>query len=416
MPTIFSRQSKKGNDMNNLQYAINGSKNSVIDDLGNSLDKALKKLKVLFDISPLGSGYIHLESRTGVYRVAQEILKCLLKYPNLDVYVTAFMLNDSECIDYLKECFPQLINKFFHRETKIKLSDVALKKFDVCVSPYHAIPAIFRYNLWMKKIIIIHDLIQVLHPEWVQEQVHKDYSRFLKKLTPNTIALCNSEYTKKDLLEYKTKINPKNVSTIPLGTDKKYHPDYPLNDIEQAKIKYGIGNKKYFLSVSSLNPRKNFKNTVLSFIDFIEKNKIKDTVLALVGPKGWGNIFEGVDLEKYKEQIIFTGYVDEADLPLLYCGAIGSVFLSLYEGFGLPPLESIYCNVPPIASNLTSIPEVVGKAGILLNPMDLTALSNAYKQLYDGNFDFERFKKEAEKQKSLYNWENFEKKLMEVIL
>lgn len=65
-------------------------------------------------------------------------------------------------------------------------------------------------------------------------------------------------------------------------------------------------------------------------------------------PQGWGNLFDKTDLEKHKDKIIFTGFADEEDLPLLYCGAVGSLYLSLYEGLGLSPLESIYCNTPPI--------------------------------------------------------------------
>ena len=270
-------------------------------------------------------------------------------------------------------------------------------------------------NLYINKTVIIYDLIQVIHPEWCPKNCFYDYTRFLKFLDTKTNALCISEYTKKDLLEYKTKLNKKRVSVIPLGVDEKYHSNYSTVEIQAVKDKYGIKAEKYFFSISSMNPRKNFKHTVLGFIDFIERYNIKDCALVLAGPKGWGDIFEGVDLEKYKEQIILTGFADEDDLPLLYAGAIGSVYLSLYEGFGLPPLESIYCNTPVIASNVTSIPEVVGNAGILINPSDRGTLIDAYKKLYDGGFDMENFKKEAEKQKKIYNWNNFAKVLLEAL-
>lgn len=374
----------------------------------------IKKKKVLFDISVLGSGYIHIENRTGVYRVAENALKALLEEMEFDIYFTAFAYNDIECIEYLKEYFPSLEHKFVRAKRKFKIHHIFRKDYDICFTPYAKIPSSYRYNIWCKNIIIIHDLIQVLRPEWVQEECQREYRKLLKSLTSKTIVLCNSEYTKKDLLEYKTKVNPKNVSTIPLGVDDIYHTNYTEEDVQNIKKKYGIESKKYFFSISSMNPRKNFKHTVLGFIDFIEKYQIDDAALVLAGPKGWGNIFDGVDLEKYKKQIIITGFVDEKDLPILYYGAIGSLYLSLYEGFGLPPLESIYCNTPPIASNVTSIPEVISNAGILIDPIDRDALIKAYNDLYFGNFDLNAFKTNAEIQKSKYNWDNFKKILLEV--
>lgn len=374
----------------------------------------IKKKKVLFDISVLGSGYMHIENRTGVYRVAENALKALLEEMEFDIYFTAFAYNDIECIEYLKEYFPSLEHKFVRAKRKFKIHHIFRKDYDICFTPYAKIPSSYRYNIWCKNIIIIHDLIQVLRPEWVQEECQREYHKLLESLTSKTIVLCNSEYTKKDLLEYKTKVNPKNVSTIPLGVDDIYHTNYTEEDVQNIKKKYGIESKKYFFSISSMNPRKNFKHTVLGFIDFIEKYQIDDAALVLAGPKGWGNIFDGVDLEKYKKQIIITGFVDEKDLPILYYGAIGSLYLSLYEGFGLPPLESIYCNTPPIASNVTSIPEVISNAGILIDPIDRDALIKAYNDLYFGNFDLNAFKTNAEIQKSKYNWDNFKKILLEV--
>lgn len=282
-------------------------------------------------------------------------------------------------------------------------------------SPYVQIPKQYRFNLFSKKYIIIHDLIQVLKREWVREDDYKSYTRFLKSLSKEDVLLCNSVYTKKDLLKYGVKCNPKKVTTIPLGVDNRYKSTYTKEEVETVRKKYGIGDKKYFFSVSSMNPRKNFRHTVEGFIKFIENYNITDVSLVLAGPKGWGNLFEGIDLNKYKNQIVLTGFVDEKDLPLLYSGAIASVYLSLYEGFGLPPLESIYCNTPVIASNTTSIPEVVGGAGLLIDPSNIEQLVDAYKTIYEEKFNIKTFQIEAKKQIQKYNWKNFQEKLYEVL-
>ena len=376
------------------------------------------KKKVIFDISVLGTGYMHDDSRTGVYRVSEVALKTFLSDEYFDVYFYPSAKNDEECKKYLEHYFPDLNKKFipsqkfkFRRIFKYLFSS----RYDLYFSPYFAIPKEYRLNLKIKKVIIIYDLIQVLHKEWCQKSCSDTYEKFLKRLDNNALALCISEHTKHDLINWKTKLKLKNIFTIPLGADEKYNPDYTLEDIKRVKDKYGIKYEKYFFSISSLNPRKNFKHTVKCFIDFINKYKLTDLSLVISGPKGWGNIFDDIDISKYKNQIVFTGYVDEEDLLVLYKGAMASVYLSLYEGFGLPPLESIYCNTPVIASNTTSIPEVVGKAGILIDPFDKDALINAYKEIYDGNILFDDFRKEADKQKRIFNWHNFSKRLLEVI-
>lgn len=374
--------------------------------------------KVLLDISVLGTGYKHEEHRTGVYRVCEKTLEALIDNYNYDVYFTSFLQNDTDCIEYLNSRNNKLSSKFVATK-KYKLISILSylfsKKYNIIFSPYVQIPKQYRLNLFSKKYIILYDLIQVLKREWVRVEDFKNYTRFLKSLNKKDNLLCISEYTKKDLLKYGVKCNPKKVTTIPLGVDNRYKSTYTKEEVETVRKKYGIGDKKYFFSVSSMNPRKNFRHTVEGFIKFIENYNITDVSLVLAGPKGWGNLFEGIDLNKYKNQIVLTGFVDEKDLPLLYSGAIASVYLSLYEGFGLPPLESIYCNTPVIASNTTSIPEVVGGAGLLIDPSNIEQLVDAYKTIYEEKFNIKTFQIEAKKQIQKYNWKNFQEKLYEVL-
>ena len=181
-----------------------------------------------------------------------------------------------------------------------------------------------------------------------------------------------------------------------------------LEKCKQILEKYNL-KTPYFFSISSLNPRKNFRHTIKCFIDFIEKNNLTDVSLVLAGPDGWGELFDGINLEKHKKQIIFTGFVDEEDLPYLYKNAIASIYLSLYEGFGLPPLESIKTGTPVIASNVSSIPEVVPAecGGLLINPKDENALICMLQKLYfDENFRQEISIKGVEYAKT-YTWEKF---------
>lgn len=372
--------------------------------------------KVLFDISCLGSGYSNKEARTGVYKVAEIALNKFINNNNFDVYFYVSRGNNDECYNYIKKYYPKMLNKLIKKQ-KFKLINmikyIFSKRYDVYFTPYNEIPRIFQINLHIRKYIIIYDLIQVLHPEWCPENCFKRYSKLLKSLDDKTVALCISEYTKHDLLKANTKIKEENVYVIPLGAEKYYNSNYSKEEIDNVKRKYNID--KYFFSISSMNPRKNFAHIVKCFIKYIEKYNLKDVQLALAGPSGWGEILKDINLTKNKNQIKILGYVPEKDLPKLYQGCIASLYLSLYEGFGLPLLESIKCGAPVIASNVTSIPEVLGNAGILIDPFDENKLIDAYKDIYDNNFNRELFLEEAQKQITKYTWENFEQKIMETI-
>ena len=372
-----------------------------------SLEEVMKT--ILYDISVLGTGYKHEEHRTGVYRVTLNALKALLSDAKINVYLTAFSRNDDDCIEWLEEYLPQYVSKFIRLE-KYKpykiLKYLFNRDYDI-FSPYFEIPKQLRINFFSKKYIIIYDLIQVLHKEWVNEIDYKKYNSLLKSLDKRTFALCISNYTKKDLLNWKTKIDKKKVSVIPLGADEKYAKDYTKEEIEKVKWKYNIKTDKYFYSISSLNPRKNFYQVVKGFIEFIEKYSLKDVSLVLSGPHGWGDIFKDIDIEKYKGQIIMTGFAKEEDLPLLYKGAVASVYLSLHEGFGLPVLESLYAKTPVIASNVTSMPEILGEGGTLISPTDIEELIMAYKKMYEGGGDRIAFEQCCSEQKDKYNWNRF---------
>ncbi len=373
------------------------------------------KKKVLFDISVLGYGFVDERARTGVYRVCEESLKTLLSDDNIIVYPYASQGNVEPCINYLAQNFPGMQNNFVRikqRKTLSLLRRTIRKKYDYCFSPYFEIPKEFRMNIWAKKVLIIYDLIQVKFPEWVRPEDTKCYQKLLNSIKNNTTTLCISDYTKKDFLEYKPNVH--DVRVVPLGCDNRYNMHLDKKKIEQVREKYNIPHKKYFFSISSMNPRKNFRHIVKCFIDFIDKYNMDDVALVLSGPVGWGDLFQGIDFEKYKDKIIFTGFAAEEDLPYLYAGAIASAYMSSYEGFGLPPLESLACGTPVIASNCTSIPEVVGDAGILLDPKDENALTETYHQLATDDKIKKNLLKKAKPVLEKYTWNNFSQEVLKV--
>ena len=195
---------------------------------------------------------------------------------------------------------------------------------------------------------------------------------------------------------------------MPNGVDLDiYHPDYPEEDIEKCKSKYHI-EREYLLYQGTLEPRKNLVNLVKAY-GLVKKDlKNQAPKLVLAGGKGWyyDSIFETVEQLNLKEDVIFTGYVPEEEVPLLMNGAKAFVFPSLYEGFGMPPLEAMACGTPVIVSNTSSLPEVVGNAGMLVDFQNIKSASMSMKSLNEDLESQEKLKKSGVKRAIQYSWKN----------
>jgi glycosyltransferase involved in cell wall biosynthesis len=188
--------------------------------------------------------------------------------------------------------------------------------------------------------------------------------------------LAPSEYSRQDIINT-YKIDPSRISTIPLAAPEFYKPITDTAVLRDAKAKYGLP-EDYILAVGSIQPRKNLVRLMRAYALLIRKGHDLPT-LVLAGKKAWlaDEILESNALQTVKEKVIFTGYLPDCDLPPLYAGAVCFVYPSFFEGFGLPPLEAMQCETPVITGNLTSLPEVVGDAGILVDPYSVEEIAAA---------------------------------------
>jgi glycosyltransferase involved in cell wall biosynthesis len=194
-----------------------------------------------------------------------------------------------------------------------------------------------------------------------------------------------SDATRNDLLA-RRKLNPERVTTIYLAASPELF--YPISDrtaIEVVKQKYVLPEGNYFLSLHSLAPHKNMEHLIACFKKIISQEKTQDLHLVICGGNkeagalmAEANQLTAADLEF----IHFTGFVDDRDLAAIYSDALGFIFPSLYEGFGLPVLEAMQCGCPAISSNTSSLPEVVGAAGFLVSPTDEDTLCECMLKLY----------------------------------
>ncbi|MBI4812000.1 glycosyltransferase family 4 protein [Candidatus Falkowbacteria bacterium] len=298
------------------------------------------------------------------------------------------------------------------------------------------------------RILTIHDLSFLRYPEFFSRRKnfwHKmiNVKKLVKKFN---IIVAVSENTKWDIVEL-CDVNPNKVMVIYSGVGEEYYPINPKSQIPnpkqiqnpkfsaeggslpkadqpragathsggkkdidrlaEVKQKYNLPDK-FILSLGTLEPRKNIEGLIRAYNELRIKNKeLSIYKLIIAGGKGWkgGSIFRAWQSSSFKEDIKFLGYVDSEDKPYLYNLASIFVYPSFYEGFGFPPLEAMACGVPIVTSAVSSLPEVVGDAGILVDPYNTADITSAIEEvLSDEDLRDDLIQRGLERAK-MFNWE-----------
>lgn len=230
-----------------------------------------------------------------------------------------------------------------------------------------------------RQVCTIHDLIPLDHPEWFNPRFVALYRWLMPRLVSrlqHIIAI--SEFTK-ERLQHLFNVDPAKVTVVPNGVDQSFRPADP-DRIREVRTALKIGEKPYVLCVSSFEPRKNLKNLLAAWtvLPPAQRNEFQ---LVVTGARGSSAVFGDAGIGEPPPGAVFTGYVAQHDLPALYSGASIFAYPSLYEGFGLPPLEAMASGVPVLTSNTSSIPEVVGDAGVLVDPADVDSIQDGLSRL-----------------------------------
>jgi len=261
-----------------------------------------------------------------------------------------------------------------------------------------------------KVIVTIHDLVPILFTKTqLSRHPYNNFRfwwrwNFTFKLIRNRIdfVIADSENTKNDCIKH-LKIPEEKIKVIYIAADEIYRPLDSTEEVKKEIKKYNI-NSQFILFVGTLESRKNIPNLIKAFYKL--KNRGITHKLVITGKKGWNyaEIFKTVEKLNLQKDIIFTDYVPEEDLVKLYNAAEVFVYPSIYEGFGLPPLEAMSCGCPVITSNISSLPEVVGDAGITIDPYNIEELANKmYEVLINEDLRKELSTKGLERAK-LFSW------------
>lgn len=238
-----------------------------------------------------------------------------------------------------------------------------------------------------KAVVTVHDMIYKRYPETVRFRTKLNLKIALKRsMRRAEIIVTDSEFSGREIAEFYPEFKSK-IRVVPCGVDfNKFKPCDNPELITDVKNKYGI-NGDYFLYVGTLEPRKNIPIMIDAYGEFISewKAKFPDNPngyprLVITGQRGWlyDSIFEKAKEKNFESDLIFTEYVPGEEINPLMCGALAFVYPSIYEGFGMPPLEAMASGVPVIASDAASIPEVVGDAAILCQPNQIGSFKEAF--------------------------------------
>ncbi|WP_370831656.1 glycosyltransferase family 4 protein [Clostridium sp.] len=256
-------------------------------------------------------------------------------------------------------------------------------------------------------VVTIHDLIPYILPETVGRGYLQRFLRDMPLIVNNSkIILTVSEYSKKDIMKFFPFVNEEKIFVTPLAANKSYKPLNKSNCIEYIKNKYSI-DSPFILYIGGFSTRKNVKELIIAF-NKIKKSLKKDYKLVLCGSIK----DEGVKLQNLckelliDDKIIFTGFIPDDELPLFYNAAELFIYPSLYEGFGLPPLEAMSCATPVITSNLTSIPEVTKDCAILIDPFNKDELASSILNLLNSESLLQEYSQKGYKNSLDFTWRN----------
>ena len=377
-------------------------------------------MKIAFDIQPL----LH-SAKSGVGFHEEGLIRTMIwQFPKHQYYLELFTKKDrkrklkiakkyqagkkyvkiQECRWFSGTLYRFLFSfftipyRFFFRE-KAEITHF----FNFCIPP----------GVYGKKVVTIHDMAFRRYPETVRFRTKKMLQFYLKKSIKRADAIVTvSKFTKQELL-YFYKVPKEKVFVVSNGVNRAvFRPDYSNEKVEQVKASYGIFGD-YFLYLGTLEPRKNLLRLVMAYQNLQQERKEMLPKLVLAGGTGWmcSELFQTVEQSEQKEQILFTGYIKDRDVPLLMKGASVFCFPSLYEGFGMPVLEAMACGTPVLTSNRTALAEIAGEAAVKVNPESIGELKEGLKRLYQDRELAEKCREKGLERAEYYTWKAAAKRL-----
>jgi glycosyltransferase involved in cell wall biosynthesis len=398
-------------------------------------------MKVAFDLTPLGSGRFYPRSRTGIFRVCAELLTALQARSDIELLPVAVQCR-GEAEDEVRRLelplrlhrsawdralYPWLTRLFVPKDlpvtqalsdgrrkglrTFVQLLELAGgspravgKHAAICHSPYLSPTQVG----WLAaqaapRVVTVHDLLPLTHPEFFPGGDDKLLAKIVADVQAGAFAHCVSEYTRSELVRLVPEARQRSF-VAPLAASRQRFAPPGAAAVQAVRQQLGV-HSEYLLCVGTLDPRKNLV-TALEAMDQVLRQR-PGLQLVVVGATArhapaWDRLF--APFPQVRAATLFTGYLPDGLLPALYAGAGLVLFPSLAEGFGLPALEAMQSGGALLCSNATSLPEVVGTGGVLLDPRDVAAWRDAILHLMDAPAERDALALRGLTQSGRYSW------------
>jgi glycosyltransferase involved in cell wall biosynthesis len=254
-------------------------------------------------------------------------------------------------------------------------------------------------------VVTLHDLIPLRHPE-TEKFVAQLYWRLQIPIAArrSNFVITDSEHAREEIMA-DFQVAPERIRAVMLGFNPAMLAQRSPAEGDAIRSRYGLP-EEYLLYVGTIQPRKNLDTLIAAYAK-LRSTRPALQKLVIVGRKGWlyEKLFASIDRLGLAEEVIFTGFVPDEDLPFIYDGATVFAYLSFFEGFGLPPLEAMACGIPVVTSNTTSLPEVVGDAGIAVPPADAEQVAAALARILDDPAFAAALGKRGRERAALFSWD-----------
>ncbi|WP_236616247.1 glycosyltransferase family 4 protein [Rhodopirellula europaea] len=254
------------------------------------------------------------------------------------------------------------------------------------------------------RLVTVHDLSHLACPQWQAAVNSESLERGLRDATQrNAWFSTDTDFIRQEMI---SRCGLSNIAVTGAGCDRSlFHSRYSQESKDAVRRKYAMPDAPFLLSVGTLEPRKNLLGTVRAYRRLLETNLQTPIELVIVGKYGWGDLDEVYAAAKNCDRIHWLGSVPDQDLPLIYAQAEALSYVSHYEGFGLPPLESMNCGVPVIYGSGTAVAEVVADAGWAADPNDIVQICDCFVELVTRPDLREERSRKAIARTELFDWQ-----------
>jgi glycosyltransferase involved in cell wall biosynthesis len=251
---------------------------------------------------------------------------------------------------------------------------------DLFHSPHYVLPVLRR----RKSVVTIHDCIHLLFPEYLPNRLAYRYAKLMmgSAVRRSSIVFTVSEASRRDILQFYPDADPERLQVVPNAIDETLLADPGEEEMERVRERYQIRGR-FVLYAGNIKPHKNLERLITAFGILKERPGHEDVKLLIIGDEvnKYGALRRTVEAAGVRQDVRFFGFVPVGTLGALYRLADAFAFPSLYEGFGLPPLEAMACGTPVVTSRISSLPEVVGDAAVLVDPYQVEDIAQGLERV-----------------------------------